>query len=503
MKKKIIYVLGIAIIISLIIIIILLFGGKKEYVTISFNTDGGNEIADVEVEKGKTTTLPTPKKDSYTFSGWYLNSEKISNDYVFNENVLLKASWEATKTFKVSFDTDGGNEIDAMEIKCGEGITLPEEPTKKGYTFISWENEDKKTIHNNDKLECIDTTLTANWDKEDDLEDNSNLTIKFDSKGGSEVKSIKIKCKEAVVPTLPTPTKEGYIFTSWTTKAGKVMTAGISLDCDNTTFYANWKEDPNAPKYYTVTFDSKGGSKVDTIKVECEKTLSLPKNPTRDGYDFVAWTDKNGKAILDGAKLTCENITLYADWKEKETVTPEPKKEYTCPEGYTLKDDKCLIEGTVKETCPENTKTDGSLCIKTSDNNAGTRQCKEDTVSIDGKGHTWTGKGDYYLAGFGHCAYYKWTDYTTQSQCEGVSDINHKTKWVSALNACYAEVKDNNYETICASDYQYYSSEQLSSKFGINDNGKCLKKVSKIKYCDEGFTLTDNKCIKTVNATVK
>ena len=61
----------------------------------------------------------------------------------------------------------------------------------------------------------------------------------------------------------------------------------------------------------------------------------------------------------------------------------------------------------------------------------------------------------------------------------------------------------NNYETVCSSDYNFYSSSELSSKFGIHDNGKCLRKVSKTSYCDEGFTLTSGKCIKTIDATLK
>ena len=61
----------------------------------------------------------------------------------------------------------------------------------------------------------------------------------------------------------------------------------------------------------------------------------------------------------------------------------------------------------------------------------------------------------------------------------------------------------NNYETVCASDYQYYSSGDLSSKFGIHDNGKCLKKVAKNPSCDDGYALTNNKCVKTIDATLK
>ena len=73
-------------------------------------------------------------------------------------------------------------------------------------------------------------------------------------------------------------------------------------------------------------------------------------------------------------------------------------------------------------------------------------------------------------------------------------------KTVISLFWCY-ETKMNNYDIVCASDYQYYSSADLSSKFGIHDNAKCLKKVAKEKYCDGGFVYTGGKCVTIVNAT--
>lgn len=111
--------------------------------------------------------------------------------------------------------------------------------------------------------------------------------------------------------------------------------------------------------------------------------------------------------------------------------------------------------------------------------------------------------GDYYMVGnsYGKCAYYKWTAYTTKSACDAARDIYHSTVWVSELNGCYASTVMNNYETVCTGDYQFYSSSDLSSKFGINDNGKCLRKVAKEKFCDSGYTLTAGSCIKTVEPT--
>ena len=336
------------------------------------------------------------------------------------------------------------------------------------------------------------------------LQNNKTYIVTFDSDGGLEVEKVQVKKGATIV--LPNTTKNGYNFVGWFDNNTKVTT-NLKVTKD-ILLKAKWIS--LSAKTYIVTFDSDGGSIVEELIVECEKELKLPNNPTKEGYEFVSWVDKNEKPILDGALLSCENINLKANWKKieekkedkkEETKTVEKQKTYSCSEGE-LSGDKCIIKGTINEKCPDGTRVDGSLCINTSDSNGGTRQCIEDTVSIDGKGHTWTGKGDYYFYGnsYGKCAYYKWTDLKTQSQCTGASDIYHKTVWVSELNGCYAETKMNNYETVCASDYQFYSSSELSSKFGIHDNGKCLKKVSKTKYCDDGYTLTNGECIKTISA---
>ena len=49
---------------------------------------------------------------------------------------------------------------------------------------------------------------------DDDKEQTTYFTIRFNTNGGTSVKSIKIKKGEAI--TLPdSPTKEGYIFDGW------------------------------------------------------------------------------------------------------------------------------------------------------------------------------------------------------------------------------------------------------------------------------------------------
>ena len=80
----------------------------------------------------------------------------------------------------------------------------------------------------------------------------------------------------------------------------------------------------------TITFDSKGGTPVNSITLEVGQELTLPANPTKSGYTFKVWETKNGTPIYDKALLS-ESITLYAVWDKKETQNSTPNQENNSP----------------------------------------------------------------------------------------------------------------------------------------------------------------------------
>ena len=75
-----------------------------------------------------------------------------------------------------------------------------------------------------------------------------------------------------------------------------------------------------------VTFDTKGGSIIDSITIGKDTELTLPKEPTRDGYVFKGWVEKNEIPIYNKV-LLAENTTLYAVWEKVENKKTSPKTE--------------------------------------------------------------------------------------------------------------------------------------------------------------------------------
>ena len=76
----------------------------------------------------------------------------------------------------------------------------------------------------------------------------------------------------------------------------------------------------------TITFDTKGGSIIDSITIGKDTELTLPKEPTQDGYVFKGWVDKNETPIYNKV-LLAEDTTLYAVWEKVENKKTSPKTE--------------------------------------------------------------------------------------------------------------------------------------------------------------------------------
>ncbi len=292
------------------------------YYTVTFDSKGGSEVKAVNVKKGSTLTLPAaPTKASFIFDGWYTDKEASTSPFsattTITSNLTLYAKWNAQLPHAephhmVTFDSKGGSEVKAVNVKKGGTITLPAEPTKTDFAFGGWFTDDNTFKNQFDATTSInaDITLYAKWDVPD-------YTVTFDSKGGSEVKAVNVKKGGTI--TLPAePTKTDFAFGGWFTDDNTFKNqfdAKTSITA-NLTLYAKW----DVPDY-TVTFDSKGGSEVKAVKVKKGGTITLPANPAKAGFTFGGWyTDDGLKNQFDAKIAITADLTLYAKWTAVATV---------------------------------------------------------------------------------------------------------------------------------------------------------------------------------------
>ena len=81
---------------------------------VTFNTDGGSEVASQTVRKGEKITKPeVPIKNGYDFDGWYAGDEVWSFvDYVVTDNMTLTAKWNIS-TYSINYVLNGGDNNEA------------------------------------------------------------------------------------------------------------------------------------------------------------------------------------------------------------------------------------------------------------------------------------------------------------------------------------------------------------------------------------------------------
>ena len=121
--------------------------------TITFDTNGGSEIAPITQDYGTKITAPdNPTRKGYTFKGW----DKEIPETMAAENMTVKAQWEINQ-YTITFDTNGGSEIAPITQDYGTEITAPDNPTRKGYTFRGWDKEIPET------MPAENITITARW----------------------------------------------------------------------------------------------------------------------------------------------------------------------------------------------------------------------------------------------------------------------------------------------------------------------------------------------------
>lgn len=140
--------------------------------TVSFDSNGGSEVASVQVDDGGKVAKPEdPVKENSAFDKWY-SDESLQTEWSFENGVIfadktLYAGWLDTK-LTLTFDSNGGTAVDAVKFVSGGKIEEPTAPRRNGYDFDGWYNGDKKWNFASDAA-ADDLTLTAKWNKKQNV----------------------------------------------------------------------------------------------------------------------------------------------------------------------------------------------------------------------------------------------------------------------------------------------------------------------------------------------
>ena len=228
--------------------------------TITFYADGS--VGDtLETAGNEILTLPdAPKKDNYTFEGWFFDNGTWQNrltantyaDKPLTEDVSVYAYYkkieepepEPPQEYTVRFDTDGGTAVNDMTVSVIEESPVT---TKAGYTFAGWYKDSGLTDKAAFPYEVTKAqTLYAKWEK-------NTYTVRFDTDGGTAVNDMTV----SVIEESPVTTKAGYTFAGWYKDSGFTDKAAFPYEVTKAqTLYAKWEK--NAPEGIVFSVDGNG-----------------------------------------------------------------------------------------------------------------------------------------------------------------------------------------------------------------------------------------------------
>ncbi len=249
----------------------------NEY-TITFDTDGGNELEPVAFDYGEEISgLPVPEKAGHVFAGWTWTNEDgetiAAPETMPAYNVTATASWDVAKHTVNYYLAENGELYDSFNVEEGATFVHPEDPTVEGLTFVAWVDEDGNELPDEMVMGTEDIKIYAKFDV-----NSYKVTYIVDGEVYAEYDVLY----QAEVP-VPADPEDSEIrkFAGWSPAPVAVMPA------KDLTYTATWA-DPE-PDKYTATFLRDDGN-VHSMQVLAEgDTIVVPEGPQKFGYVFVGW----------------------------------------------------------------------------------------------------------------------------------------------------------------------------------------------------------------------
>ncbi|TYP78233.1 InlB B-repeat-containing protein [Paenibacillus methanolicus] len=278
------------------------------------HTGGTLPTDDSAYEQGATVIVAGNSgelaRTGHGFAGWNTAADGTGTAYAPGQsfamgaaNVTLYAQW-TLDVYTINFETNGGSQMSSQTVNYGELATAPQTPTKAGHTFGGWYADSELTMHFAFTTAITsDTTLYAKWTV-------NAYTVSFESDGGSQMGSQTVNYGE-LAKAPQTPTKAGHAFGGWYADSEWTTPFAFTTEItSDTTLYAKW-----VVNQHTVSFETSGGTAVNSQTVNYGSVSMEPQAPTKTGYAFDGWF-ANSELTAPFAFTTAitSDTTLYAKW---------------------------------------------------------------------------------------------------------------------------------------------------------------------------------------------
>ena len=241
--------------------------------------------------------LPAPSRTGYSFEGWYLNGEQVTENtsvWALDDHSLI-AGWRGC-SYNVSFSVSPNAETPSpINVTYGEMYGNLPTPSKRGYLFSGWYLNGRAVSNDTVVAEMSDHVLVAQWTP-------AIFQIRLEANGGLVTSDVLDAVFNSPYGELPTPSYAKHRFNGWLLNGETVLPDTIVSIPSNHVLVANWI------KEITLNFDANGGVGGWSEARDYDSALVAPV-VSRVGYTFVGWSP----AVP--ATVPANDATYTAQWR--------------------------------------------------------------------------------------------------------------------------------------------------------------------------------------------
>ena len=356
--------------------------------------------SDIAGSELKLTPTATDAAQMFGSSAALFGKQIVAGDPYYNDSLGVTDTGAVyyTSLSEVSLNKDGGTGgDDYIFINTGNAMPSATAPTRIGYTFGGYftdQNGGGTQYYNADMSSAKnwdfggDSTLYAKWTA-------NQYTVTFDKQYGAGGDNDALATYDSEMPSLTAPSKIAFSFAGYFSEPYGKGTKYYNADMSSAhtwdseggiTLYAYWESVSLAT--YTVTFDSAGGSAVNSQVVTYGNYASKPNNPSKSGFSFDGWfttsgADEGTEWSFDICQVLHDTV-LYAKW-----ITPAGSSVTDIEFDYAYKSVRVGSSSNIASICPytvyPSSATDKTVQWSSSNTNVATISGDVLTAHAEGK----------------------------------------------------------------------------------------------------------------------
>ena len=343
--------------------------------TVTYNCHNGTPVTTQQVKEGTVLTKPAdPEKEGTSgFAKWNRvygeNNDVEYYDFTqpVTSDLYLWAVYKDANTYTVTLNSNGAGTDATLNVKSGETVSKPADPSKDGVDFKYWvkmkNGKETSEVYNFNEPVTEDITLKAIY----------YCTVTFWSNGGSSVQNDVQYINEggwAIEPASPTPPSSKWGFRGWwpvkddnttddsTTEPFDFMHTQIMSKMNFRAIY--WDK-------YTITYQSADGTTYKTEYVKEGTKAPKLEGPEKKGtWAFKEWVvraEDGTESAYDFDTPVTGDITLIPTYINGYTISFDSDGGDYTPTAQFIKENETVTE----PKAPDKESTRGFMWWTTED----------------------------------------------------------------------------------------------------------------------------------------